>query len=106
MYLSHLEEEMLSLSEKPSYSNLTKWKRNALLRDDPCIIIKEASKGSMVVVWDRQDYVKETDIQISDKDVYWEVKADIESPLIKVMKSAIRKIRNAYDIKEENLVYG
>ena len=72
----------------------------------PCIIIKGASKGSVVLLWDREDYVRETDIQINDKDVYQEVKVDTESSLIKVMKSAIRKIRNACDIKEENLVYG
>ena len=58
MYLSRLEEEILSLDEKISYSNLTKGERNALylLCDDPSIIIKEADKGSAVVVWDREDY--------------------------------------------------
>ena len=55
MYLSRLEEEILSLDEKISYSNLIKGERNALylLRDDPSIILKEADKGSAVVVWDR-----------------------------------------------------
>ena len=52
MYLSRFEEEILSLDEKTSYSNLTKGERNALylLRDDPSIIIKEADKRSAVVV--------------------------------------------------------
>ena len=52
MYLSHLEEEILSLDEKISYSDLTKRERNALylLRDDASIIIKEGEKGSAVVV--------------------------------------------------------
>ena len=52
MCLSRLEEENLSLDGKISYSNLTKVERNALylLRDDPSIIIKEADKGSVVVV--------------------------------------------------------
>ena len=61
MFLSRLEEEILSLDEKISYSNLTKGERNALylLRDDPSIIIKEADKGSAVVVWDREDYLRE-----------------------------------------------
>ena len=45
-YLSRLEEEILSLDKKISYSNLTKGERNALysLRDDTSIIIKEADK--------------------------------------------------------------
>ena len=51
MYLSDLEEEILSLDEKISY-DLTKRERNALylLRDDASIIIKEGEKGSAVVV--------------------------------------------------------
>ena len=57
MYLSRFKEEILSLDGKISYSNLIKWERNALylLHDDLSIIIKEADKRSVVVVWDRQD---------------------------------------------------
>ena len=76
------------------YSNLTIEERNALylLRDDPSIIIKEADKAS--VVWDREDYLREGNSQLSDKDVYQEVKGDAEGPLIKAIKSVLRKIRN------------
>ena len=54
IYLSRLEEEIFALSKKLSYSNLTKEERHALysLRDDTSIIIKEAVKGSGIVVWD------------------------------------------------------
>ena len=77
-----------------SYSNLTKEERNALylLRDDPSIIIKEADKAS--VVWDREDCLRESNSQLSDKDVYQEVKGDAEGPLIKAIKSVLRKIRS------------
>ena len=63
MHLSHLEE-ILSLDEKISYSNLTKGERNALylLHDDASIIIKEADNGSAVVVWDREDYLREANL--------------------------------------------
>ena len=49
--------------------------RNALylLRDDPPIIIKEADKGSTVVVWDRDDYLREANSQLSNKGVYRQV---------------------------------
>ena len=33
-------------------------------------MIKRADKGSCVVVWDRNDYVKEAEIQLSDQNVY------------------------------------
>ena len=61
-YISSLEERLLDI-EIPSrrYNNLTKEERDALysLRDDSPIIIKGADKGSVVVVWDREDYLKE-----------------------------------------------
>ena len=107
MYLSRLEEEILSLDGKISYSNLTEGEINALylLRDDPSIIIKEADKGSVVVVWDREDYLREANSQLSDKDVYQEVKGYAEDHLIKVIKSVLRKIRNRGDVSDENLDY-
>ena len=105
--MSRLEEEILSLDEKISYSNLTKGERNALylLCDDPSIIIKEANTGSAVVVWDREDYLREANSQLSDKDVYQDVKGDAEGPLMKVIKSFLRKIRNRGDISDETLDY-
>ena len=107
MYLSCLEEEILSLDEKLSYFNLTKWERNTLysLRDDPFIIIKEGDKGSSVVVWNREDYLREANSQLSDEGVYQEVKGDAEGPLLKVIKSVLRKIRNRGDISDETLDY-
>ena len=103
MYLSRLEEEILSLDEKVSYSNLTKGERNALylLRDDPSIIIKEADKGSAVVVWDREDFSREANSQLSDKDVYREIKGDAEGPPMNVIKSVLRKVRKRGDISDE-----
>ena len=107
MYLSRLEEEILSLDEKISYSNLTKGERNALylLRDYPSIIIKEADKGSAVVAWDREDYLREANSQLSDKDIYREVKGYAEDQLMKVIKSVLRKIRNRGDVSDETLDY-
>ena len=59
-YLSCLEERLLDI-EIPSkrFNNLTKEEREALysLKDDPSIIINGTDKGSVVVVWDREDYL-------------------------------------------------
>ena len=46
LYLSKLEEEIMAIDTKLSYSNLTKENRLALnlLRDDTSVIIKEADK--------------------------------------------------------------
>ena len=61
-YFSSLEERLLDIYiSSKRFNSLTKEERNALynLRDDPTIIIKGADKGSAVVVWDREDYLKE-----------------------------------------------
>ena len=106
-YLSQLEEEILSLDKKISYSNLTQGERNALhtLRDDTSIITKEADEGSGVVVWDREDYLAEAKKQLDDKEVYQELRGDAESPLEKNIKKVIRKLRNRGDISHETIDY-
>ena len=49
------------------------WKGIRSLADDRHIVIKKADKGSYVVIWDRNDYITETEKQLSDKVVYKQV---------------------------------
>ena len=88
------------------FNNLTKEERNALynLRDDPTIIIKGADKGSAVVVWDRDDYLKEASKQLEDKDVHEEVLND-PSTLINTIMQALEKIRIRGDPSNDTLNY-
>ena len=74
-------------------SNLTKEERQAIysLRDDTSIIIKEADKGSGIVVWDREDYLAEARTQLKDKYLYQELKGNIVGPLEKIIKSVYEK---------------
>ena len=46
------------------------------MKDDPSIIIKSANKGFVVVVWDREDSLKEEYRQFDDKEVYEQVPDD------------------------------
>ena len=57
------------------YKNLTSKERQALykLKNDTNIVLKGADKGSAVVVWDREHYIKEAQNQLGDTDVYEEV---------------------------------
>ena len=90
MYLSELEEEMLKIDGTcQNYHNLTKVEREALqdLMYDKNIVIKHADKGSAIVIWDKQDYLKECQLQLGNKSVYEEVKRD---PL----QDVTQKIRN------------
>ena len=51
------------------------------LQNDRSVIIKLADKGSIVVIWDRQDCLKEAERQLSDSSIYKEVKV-IEKDLV------------------------
>ena len=46
--------------------------------------------GSAVVVWYRDDYIKEVDKQLGDKDIYEEVRNGL-GPLISTIHEAIEK---------------
>ena len=106
-YLSSLEERLLDI-EIPSrrYNNLTKEERDALysLRDDSSIIIKGADKGSVVVVWDREDYLKEAYKQLEDREVYEEVPND-PSVLVNTIIKALEEIRLRGDLSSDTINY-
>ena len=61
MYLSELEKGILKIDETgQNYPNLTKTERDALqdLIYDKNIVLKPADKGSAIVIWDKQDYLR------------------------------------------------
>ena len=90
MCLSELEEEILKIDETgQNYPNLTKVEREALqdLMYDKNIVIKPADKGSSIVIWDKQDYLKECQLQLGNKSVYEEVERDL-------LQDVMQKIRN------------
>ena len=51
------------------------------LQSDKNVSIKPAGKGSAVVIWDRNDYLKEAEKQLSDRSTYLETKV-IEKDLV------------------------
>ena len=96
------------INEKGSnISNLSRGKNKALfdLKKDTSIVIKEADKGSAVVVWDREDYLKEADSQLSNKEVYQEVMDDPLPVIDDKIKSCLEKIHYRGDIGEKALEY-
>ena len=94
--------------ENPSkrYNNLTKGERDALysLRDDSTIIMKDCNKGLVVVVQDKEDYLKETYKQPGDREVYEEVPNDL-NVLIYTIMEALEKIRLCGNLSSETLNY-
>ena len=106
-YLSSLEERLLGIDiSSKRFNNLAKEERNELynLRDDPNIMIKGADKGSEVVFWDREDYLKEASKQLEDQDVYEKVQND-PSTLINTSMRNLEKIRIRGDLSNDTLNY-
>ena len=108
VFLSKLEDELMKISpEGRNYSNLTREEKVALnnLRSDHTIIIKEADKGSGVVVWDREDYILEAKNQLMDPGVYQKLDNDPSTLVQRVINDAISNIEERGDIDEKTLEY-
>ena len=107
IYISRLEQELLDINTNLKYHNITREEREAIntLRNDTSIIIKEADKGSGIVVWDRDDYLKEAELQLGDIEVYEKLSSDSVSPLIREIKNCLAKINKRGDISKETLDY-
>ena len=107
IYLSSLEEKLMNIEiPQNKYNNLTREERSALynLKNDKNIAIKSADKGSAVAVWDRDDYIKEAEKQLGDKEIYEEVCNDPE-PLISTIHNAIEKIQLRGDLSADTIKY-
>ena len=104
--MSSLEEKLMKIEiPKDKFNNLISKERKALydLKNDKyIIIIKGADKELAVVVWDREDYIKEAEKQRGVSDVYEEVPDDAE-PLISTIHTTLEKIRKRGDLKKENM---
>ena len=103
-----MEERLLDI-EIPfkRYNNLTKEEQLDVLyrlQDDPSIIIKGVSKGSAVVVCDREYYLKEAYKQLVDREVYGEVLND-PNILINTVTKVLEKIHLRIDLSGDTLNY-
>ena len=66
--LSQVESDLFKATERSlGYFNLSKeeWDAIRSLADDRNIVIKRADKGSCVVIWDRNDYIKEAESNLA-----------------------------------------
>ena len=88
-------EERLFEKEIPfkRYNNLTKEERDAVysLRDDSTIFIGGDDKGSVVAVWDMEEYLREEYKQIKEKEMYEELQNDL-SVLVNTIIKILQKI--------------
>ena len=108
VFLSQVENELFEITKEPTrYSNLSQeeWRAIRTLADDRSIVIKKADKGSCIVVWDRADYLREAEKQLSDKKVYQEVqfKKQMLSNLVDTSNNFFRGLKTKGFIAEKEL---
>ena len=77
------------------------------LADDRSIVIKKADKGSCIVVWDRNDYLREAGKQLKDQNVYRKVafKDKTLSQLVDCSNRFFRNLKMKGHITEKELKY-
>ena len=70
-------------------------------------MIKRTGKGSCLVIWDTNDYVKEAEIQLSNQNVYKsaEFKDKIFTKLVEKSNQFFKSLRARGVISEKELEY-
>ena len=103
--LSCLEEILLEIPSK-RFNNLTKEKLEATysLKNYSSIIIKGGNKDFVVVIWDREDCLKEAYRQLDDKVVYEQVPNN-PSVLANTLMNTLEKIYLQVDMLKKTIDY-
>ena len=108
VFLSQVENELFEITKEPSlYFNLSpeEWWAIRTLADDRSIVIKKADKGSCIAIWDRADYLREAEKQLSNKNMYQEVqfKKQTFSNLVDTSNKFFRGLKTKGLIVEKEL---
>ena len=108
VYCSKLEERISTINTGGrNYSNLSVEELEALrnLKSSRDIIIKEADKGSAVVVWDKKDYCREAYNHLDDAVVYEKLQQDSLSRVSDQVKEALKPLLDKGYISGKNVEY-
>ena len=90
-----------------NFDNLSQSEKQAVkdLQNDKSIVIKAADKGSAVVVWDLDDYLKEAASQLSDEQVYENCSADPLPKLQKLITMTLRRMESSGEIGSDTIKF-
>ena len=89
------------------YPNLSKEERQTLkeLIKDKDIIIKPADKGSAIVIWNKEDYLKECNAQLENSNVYENCNQFQPKEVNKKIKSVLSKMLLRKEIDKKIMEY-
>ena len=93
------------MSRAEIFTNLTKGEQKALnsLRNDRTIIIKPADKGSAIVVWSREDYIKEAERQLADQSTYEISSLDAVKAVNEKINVVLRKMKAKGEVDKKHV---
>ena len=94
-YITAVETEILSTGPRKVYSNITMEERSAIndLTKNSDIVIKEADKGSAIVVMNTDDYLAECHRQLDDTTYYKPLSKDPTAKFARKVTAAVREAR-------------
>ena len=96
LYLSKTSELIKVLPTRTIRSNVSVSERRAIinLKKNKDIVIKNADKGSSVVVENREDYIAEGLKHLSDQSIYQNIPTDPTQELAKTINGYVIKLKN------------
>ena len=102
-YITAVENEVLNKGPRKVHSNITNEERRAIsdLKNNSDIVIKEADKGSAIVIMNTDDYLSECHRQLDDTTYYQPVSKDLTAKIAGKVTAAIKEARSLGIIDEE-----
>lgn len=92
-YLSTLPARISEIQAKPSSNNLSAAERRTLraLARDQTLVIKNADKGSCIVVENREDYIRDGVTHLSDGRIYQQIPADYSQSIAMATNAVVSR---------------
>ena len=99
--------EVIGISLRYSNLSMEAWRAIRSLADDRSIVLKKADKGSAVVVWGKNGYIKEAERQLGDRSVYQKVnfKEKLVYELVDKSNSSFKELKRMGCISDKTLKY-
>lgn len=92
-YLSQIPEKLDAIPRSPAHANMTREELKTIkqLQQDDRIVIKQADKGSCIVVENKEDYISDGLAHLADTDIYEEIPEDYTTDIAKALNTTVRK---------------
>ena len=107
MFISVVESELMNVQSKKNIPSLTADERQAMrnLKRNTEVVIREADKGSAVVVMSRVRCIAEANRQLCDTDVHQQASSAVVFYVIEEIKDILSRLQKSGVITEDMATY-